>query len=177
MRDNKFNATDTKSDHKVKIITYGNPVLRKKAAEIKNINEDIRKIAENMIFTMHSAPGIGLAAPQINQSIRLITIDLSLGERKEDLIVLINPKIITQEGLDEDEEGCLSVPGINEKVPRSFHLECEGYDLDQKEKRIEAEGLLARVISHEIDHLNGKLFIDHLSPLKKSLIKKKLKKK
>jgi peptide deformylase len=168
---------DIKSDHKVEIITYGHPILRKKAAEIKNITPDIKKIAEKMIFTMHTAPGIGLAAPQINQSIRLVTIDLSVGERKEDLIVLINPKIISQEGQDLEEEGCLSVPGINEKVPRSFRLECVGYDLDQKEKRMEAEGLLARVISHEIDHLNGKLFIDHLSPLKKNLIKKKLKKR
>ncbi|MFW6124062.1 MAG: peptide deformylase [Acidobacteriota bacterium] len=177
MKNIKIDTEEKVSEPKVEIITYGNPVLRKKAKEIKNITGDIKKIAENMIFTMHTAPGIGLAAPQINQSIRLITVDLSEGEKKEDLIVLINPKIISQEGQDEDEEGCLSVPGINEKVARSFRLECVGYDLNQKEKRIEAEGLLARVISHEIDHLNGKLFIDHLSPLKKSLVKKKLKKR
>lgn len=176
MRDTKANIKDTKSDHKVEVITYGNPVLRKKASEIKNITEDIKKTAENMIFIMHSAPGIGLAAPQIGHSIRLITADLSVGEKEEDLIVLVNPKLIGQEGQDIEEEGCLSVPGINEKVPRSFRIECVGYDLDQKEKRIEAEGLLARVIIHEIDHLNGKLFIDHLSPLKKSIIKKKLRK-
>ncbi len=169
-------SRDTRSENKLDIITYGNPVLRKRASVIKNITEDIIKIAEDMIFTMHSAPGIGLAAPQINKSIRLITVDLSLGEKTEDLIVLINPKIITQEGLDMAEEGCLSVPGINENVPRSVHLECSGFDLTGKEKRIEAEGLLARVIGHEIDHINGILFIDHLSPLKKSMARKKLKK-
>jgi len=177
MRNKNSKPKETNSEHKMGIITYGDPVLRKKAADIKNITEDIKKIADDMVHVMHSAPGIGLAAPQINQSIRLITADLSLGEKKEALIVLINPKIINQEGNDVEEEGCLSVPGINEKVPRSFRLECVGYDLDQKEKKIEAEGLLARVISHEIDHLNGKLFIDHLSPLKKSLIKKELKKR
>lgn len=173
----RSNIKDTRSEQEVEIITYGNPVLRKKAAEIKNITEDIKKTAENMIYIMHTAPGIGLAAPQINKSIRLITIDLSVGERKEDLIVLINPVILSQEGQHEDEEGCLSVPGINEKVSRSFRMKCTGYDLEEKEKKIEAEGLLARVISHEVDHLNGKLFIDHLSPLKKSIIRKKFKKR
>ncbi len=176
MRDSRAHTGDTKTDQKVKIITYGHPVLRKKATEIKNITDEIRKIAEKMVFTMHQAPGIGLAAPQINKSIRLITIDLSLGEKKEDLIVLVNPKIISQEGHNLDEESCLSVPGINEKVPRFSRLFCVGYDLNEKERRIEAQDLLARVISHEVDHLNGKLFIDHLSPLKKSIIKKKLKK-
>jgi len=176
MKNSKTETREKDSDYQVEIITYGDSVLRKRAAEIKDINKEIRKIADDMIRVMHTAPGIGLAAPQINQSIRLVTIDLSVGERKEDLIVLINPKIISQEGFDEEEEGCLSVPGINEKVERSFRVECIGYDLDEKEKKIEAQGLLARVISHEIDHLNGKLFIDHLSPLKKSLIKKKLKK-
>ncbi len=171
MKDSK----ETKINNKLDIITYGNPILRKKAAEIKNITDEIIKIAEDMIFTMHSAPGIGLAAPQINKSKRLITIDLSVGEKKEDLIVLINPKIIHEEGQDTAEEGCLSVPGINENVLRSFRLECTGYDLSGKEKRVEAEGLLARVISHEVDHINGILFIDHLSPLKKGIIRKKLK--
>ncbi|MBD3413760.1 MAG: peptide deformylase [Candidatus Aminicenantes bacterium] len=166
------------SDPSLEIITYGNPILRKRAAEIKNITQDIKEIAKKMIHTMHTAPGIGLAAPQINHSIRLITVDLSAGENKEDLIILVNPRIITQDGNHEEaEEGCLSVPGINEKVARSSHLQCVGYDLNENEKKIHAEGLLARVISHELDHLNGKLFIDYLSPLKKSIIKKKLKKK
>jgi len=170
------NSKETQSNKKPEIILYGHPILRKKALKINNITGEIKEIAENMIYAMHTAPGIGLAAPQINESIRLITVDLSVGENKEDLIVLVNPKIISQEGQDLLEEGCLSIPGINEKVSRSFRIDCVGYDLNQKEKRMEAEGLLARVILHEIDHLNGKLFIDHLSPLKKSIIRKKLKK-
>jgi peptide deformylase len=149
----------------LEIITYGHPVLKQKAQEIKNITEDIKNIAANMVYTMHSSPGIGLAAPQINQSIKLITIDLSVGEKKEDLLVLINAM----------ELGCLSVPEINENVNRPAQIVLKGYDLNEKELEISAEGLLARVLCHEVDHINGILFIDHLSPLKKNLIKKKLK--
>lgn len=156
------------------IIKYGHPTLHQRASEIENIDERIVQIAQNMVQTMHSAPGIGLAAPQINQSIRLITVDLSLGEKKEDLIILINPVILNREGEDTAEEGCLSVPRIEEKVSRPFRVQVKGIDLEGKEKKFEAEGLKARVFCHEVDHLNGKLFIDHLSPLKKDLIRKKL---
>jgi len=161
----------------LEIIKYGNPILTKKAEEIKNIDQEIDELARNMVFTMHSAPGIGLAAPQIAQSKRLITVDISVGERSEDLIILINPELISQEGEIILEEGCLSVPDINEKVARPARVIIKGYDLKGNEKIIEAEGTLARVFCHEIDHINGKLFIDRLSPLKKSLIKKKLNKR
>ena len=158
----------------LEIVTYGHPVLTKKAEEIKNINQDIVDIAEKMIHTMHSAPGIGLAAPQINRSLRLITVDLSVGENQKDLFILINPELLSQEGDQVLEEGCLSVPGINEKVTRPFKVKVEGIDLKEKKRVIEAEGLLARVLCHEIDHINGKLFISRLSPLKRKLLKKKL---
>ena len=125
---------------------------------------------------MYAAPGIGLAAPQVNESKRLITVDLSVGENSQNLIILINPELISQEGKLISEEGCLSVPDINEKVARPSRIIIRGIDLKGNEKTVEAEGLLARVLCHEIDHINGKLFIDHLSLLKKSLIKKKLKK-
>ena len=161
----------------LEIIKYGNPILTKRAKEIKNIDEDIDELARNMVLTMHSAPGIGLAAPQINQSKRLITVDISVGEKIEDLIILVNPELISQEGEVILEEGCLSVPEINEKVARPARVVIKGYDLKGNEKVIEAEGTLARVFCHEIDHINGKLFIDRLSPLKKNLIKKKLKKR
>ncbi len=161
---------------RLEIVTYGNPILQKKAEKIKNIDNEILKLAEDMVETMHNAPGIGLAAPQINRSLQLITIDLSLGEKKEDLIILVNPEIVHQQGEDLAEEGCLSIPKIQEKVLRPLKVIVKGIDLNGKEKIIEAEGLLARVFCHEIDHINGKLFIDHLSPLKRSLIKKKLKK-
>jgi peptide deformylase len=158
----------------MEIITFGDEILKQKAREVTDINDQIRQIAGRMVRTMHSAPGIGLAAPQVNQSIRLITADLSVGQNKEDLIILLNPRITHKEGQDILEEGCLSVPGINEKVTRPLHVICRGISLAGSERTIEAEGLLARVLCHEVDHLNGILFIDHLSPLKKKLIKKKL---
>jgi len=161
----------------LEIVIYGHPVLTQKADEINNINEDIIKTAHNMVHTMHAASGIGLAAPQINRSIKLITVDLSVGKKAEDLIILVNPEISKLEGQSIMEEGCLSIPDINEKVMRAFRVIVKGIDLYGKHKTIEAEGLLARVFCHEIDHLNGKLFIDHLSALKKSLIKKKLRKR
>jgi peptide deformylase len=158
------------------ILVFGHPVLVQKAEDIKNIDEKLCRLAENMIYTMHAAPGIGLAAPQVNQSVRLITVDLSVGEDKGGIIILANPEILDSHGEAIMEEGCLSVPDINEKVVRPSHVSVKGVDLKGNEKTIEAEGLLARVFCHEIDHLNGKLFIDHLSPLKKSMIKKKLRK-
>lgn len=160
----------------LEIITYGNPVLHKKAEEIKNIDKKLKELAQSMVHTMHSAPGLGLAAPQVSKSIRLITVDLSLGEKKEDLFILMNPEIIHQEGNVFSEEGCLSVPNINEKVNRPYRVTIKGFDLKENERIIEGEGLLARVFCHEVDHLNGTLFIDYLSPLKKNLIKKKFKK-
>ena len=160
----------------LKIITYGNPVLQKKADPVKDINAELVEFAKKMVSTMHSAPGIGLAAPQVNMSKRLITIDLSVGENKEDLIVLVNPELLVAEGENVSEEGCLSIPGIQEKVSRPARVVVKGIDLEGREKYLEAEGLLARVLCHEIDHINGKLLLDHLSPLKRSLLRKKLKK-
>jgi peptide deformylase len=160
----------------LEILVFGHPVLAAKAEEIKNIDDDVCTLARNMMHTMHSAPGIGLAAPQVNKSIRLITVDLSVGEQKDAIFILANPEILDAHGEATMEEGCLSVPEVNEKVVRPQHIVAKGIDLDGNEKIIEAEGLLARVICHEIDHLNGKLFIEHLSPLKKNLIKKKLRK-
>ncbi len=158
------------------IVKYGNPTLTKKAEEIINLDKYIEELAHNMVETMYAAPGIGLSAPQVNESKRLITVDLSVGENSQDLIILINPELVSQEGEHISEEGCLSVPDINEKVARPSRVIIRGIDLKGNEKTIEAEGLLARVLCHEIDHINGKLFIDHLSLLKKSLIKKRLKK-
>lgn len=160
----------------LEILTLGHPVLNQRAKEIENIDQNIIDLADNMVLTMHAAPGIGLAAPQVNHSRRLITVDLSIGEKSENLLVLINPELTEKEGEEILEEGCLSVPGINEKVARPYKICVKGTDLEGKEKVIEAEGLLARVLCHEIDHINGKLFIEHLSLLKRNLIKKKMKK-
>jgi len=160
----------------LEIVTIGNPVLNRKADKIRNIDQRVYDLAQSMINTMHDAPGVGLAAPQVNRSVQLITVDISIGENDKDLIVLANPELLHMEGEAVLEEGCLSVPGINEKVTRPFRVVVKGIDLDGNEKVIEAEDLLARIFCHEIDHINGKLFIEHLSPLKKSLIRKKLQK-
>ncbi|MCJ7611545.1 MAG: peptide deformylase [Candidatus Aminicenantes bacterium] len=158
------------------IHTVGDPVLTKVAEKIQTINEDIRQLAKDMVQTMHEAPGVGLSAPQVNVSRRLITIDLSIGKNADELIILVNPEILSQEGSCLSEEGCLSVPGYSEKVDRPARVKVKGLDLDGEEIMFEAEDLLARAFCHEIDHLDGKLFIDRLSPLKRQLIKRKLRK-
>lgn len=167
---------EEKEENILEIVTIGNPVLNQKAERIENIDQGVYDLAQKMIKTMHSAPGVGLAAPQVNQSIQLITVDISVGENDSDLIVLANPELLHKEGEAILEEGCLSVPGINEKVTRPFRVVVKGIDLDGKEKVIEAEDLLARIFCHEIDHINGKLFIEHLSHLKRDLIRKRLQK-
>ena len=160
----------------LKIVTYGDPVLTRRAEPVKDINDDIRALAHNMVLTMHAAPGIGLAAPQVSVSRRVITVDLSVGEHPEELHILVNPEIVEKEGEVYTEEGCLSVPGIEEKVRRPAKVKVRGLDLEGREKAITAEGTLARAFCHEIDHINGRLFIENLTPLKKALVKKRLKK-
>lgn len=160
----------------LEIITVGHPTLAVPARPVEDINREIVELARNMVETMHQAPGIGLAAPQVNVSLRLITVDLSVGENDKDLIIMVNPEILEAEGEQVAEEGCLSVPGIYEKVLRPSRILVSGYDLDGKEIKMEARDLLARVFCHEIDHLDGKLFVDRLSPLKRRLVRNRLKK-
>lgn len=157
-----------------KIVKFGHPVLHQKAAPVAEINEEIVSLARDMVETMHLAPGIGLAAPQVGVSQRLITVDLSVGEKPEELIIMVNPEILETEGEITEEEGCLSVPEIREKVTRPARVLVRGIDLSGKEVELEARDILARVFCHELDHLEGKLFLDRLSPLKRSLLQKKL---
>jgi len=159
-----------------KIVKFGHPVLHRRADPVLEINEEIITLARDMVETMHLAPGIGLAAPQLGRGQRLITVDLSVGEKPDELIILVNPEILEEEGETIEEEGCLSVPEIREKVIRPRRVLVRGLTLEGKEVEIEARNLLARVFSHEIDHLEGRLFIDRLSPLKRSLIRRRLKK-
>jgi peptide deformylase len=159
-----------------KIVRFGHPVLHQRADPVLEINEEIIALARDMVETMHLAPGIGLAAPQLGIGQRLITVDLSVGEKPDELIILVNPEILEEEGETIEEEGCLSVPEIREKVVRPGRVLVRGLSLEGKEVEIEARNLLARVFSHEIDHLDGRLFIDRLSPLKRSLIRRRLKK-
>jgi peptide deformylase len=161
----------------LEIIKLGHPTLSKKAGPIQRIDKEIVQLARNLIETMYAAPGLGLSAPQVDVSRRLITVDLSIGEKKEDLIVLINPELVHQEGQVVREEGCLSIPEVYEKIGRPQRIIIKGLDLEGQEQEIEATDLLARVLCHEVDHLNGRLFIDRLSSLKRNLIKKRFKKK
>ncbi|HHU51676.1 MAG TPA: peptide deformylase [Firmicutes bacterium] len=141
-----------------KIVTLPDPVLRRKAVPVRKITKRVRKLIDDMAETMYEAEGAGLAAPQIGVSERIIVIDVGQG-----LIPLINPKIVSAEGEERDVEGCLSIPGKNAYVTRSKKVTVTGLGLDGKEKRYEAEGLLARAFQHEIDHLDGILYIDYLT--------------
>ena len=155
---------------------YPETVLKERCAEVKEIDEEILSLIDNMIETMYAAPGVGLAATQVGVSKRVIVADPSVGKDPDALIVLINPEIIHTEGKIEEEEGCLSVPGVESKVKRYEKVKVKGLNREGKEVIVEAEGLLARALQHEIDHINGLLFVDRLSRAKKVIVKGKLKK-
>lgn len=154
------------------ILHFPDDRLRTVAEPIEKVDDDLRGFIDDMFETMYDAPGIGLAATQVNFHKRLIVIDIS--EEKDDPLVLINPEILEKEGVEEMDEGCLSVPGIYEKVQRADKIKIRAIDRNGEPFELEAEGLLAVCIQHEIDHLDGKLFVDYLSSLKRQRIKKKL---
>lgn len=156
------------------ILHYPDPRLRNKAEPVTDINADIRQLADDMLETMYDAPGIGLAAIQVNVQKRVIVIDVS--EDKSDPLVLINPEVIDAEGEREFEEGCLSVPEAYEAVTRADKIRVKAVNFDGDDYEFPAEGILATCIQHEIDHLDGKLFVDYLSNLKRQRIRKKLEK-
>jgi len=152
------------------ICTYPDTVLMKKAEEVRDINQTLDKLIQDMADTMYSAPGIGLAAPQVGVSSRLVVIDRSLGKRRAPL-VMINPRIISMDGESLEEEGCLSLPDAYGQVKRAKMVEVEFIDPKGKQMRIIGEDLLARVFQHEIDHLNGILFIDRMGRLRRDFLK------
>lgn len=158
----------------LEIRKYGDAVLRKKAEPLSVITDEIKRLAKEMIETMRREPGVGLAAPQVGESIRLIVVevaDMELGP-----FVFVNPEIVEMKGAAKGEEGCLSIPGITGEVVRSQWLKMKALTLHGKETVVEYSDLPARVIQHEIDHLNGVLFVDRLNPIKRALIFNKLKK-
>ncbi len=161
---------------KLDILKIGHPTLAKKAEPVTVFDKDLARLARDMVETLHAAPGVGLAAPQVDVSRRLIVVDLSIGENPDELIILVNPEIVSREGEVVCEEGCLSVPDITEKVARPQKVKVRGSDLEGREFAVEGEEMLARALCHEIDHLDGKLFIERLSPLKRALVRKKLRK-
>lgn len=154
------------------ILHYPDPLLHTRAKPVVVVDASIRKLAADMAETMYAAPGIGLAATQVNVHQRLLVLDIS--EDKSQLQVFINPEILAKEGACEGEEGCLSVPGIYETVKRSERVTVRALDLDGKPFEVAADGLLAVCLQHEIDHLDGKVFVEYLSRLKLSRIKAKL---
>jgi peptide deformylase len=158
------------------ILIIGDPALTRKAEPVAAVDEEIARLARDMVETVHAAPGIGLAAPQVGVGKRVIVVDLSVGEDADQLHVLVNPEIVAKEGEAVSEEGCLSVPEIREKVARPYRVKVRGLDLEGRPVEIEGEDLLARAFCHEIDHLDGVLFVEKLSALKRALIKKKFKK-
>lgn len=156
------------------ILQYPDPRLRRKAEAVTEVTDEVRKLVDDMAETMYHAPGIGLAAIQIGVAQRVVVIDLS--EDHNQLQVFINPEIVTSDGEQVMEEGCLSVPGIFESVTRAGAVRVRALDREGRPFEIEANGLLATCIQHEIDHLNGKVFVDYLSRLKQERIRKKLEK-
>ncbi len=156
------------------ILHYPDPRLHKVAAPVVRVDDKIRKLIKDMAETMYAAPGIGLAATQVDVHQRVIVIDIS--ETRDQLQVLINPEILSAEGEEECEEGCLSVPGIYEKVTRAAKITVSALDGDGRSRTIEADGLLAVCIQHEMDHLVGRVFVEKLSQLKQKRIAAKLQK-
>ncbi len=156
------------------ILHYPDPRLRVKAAPVDQVDEAVRRLVDDMFETMYDAPGIGLAAPQVNVARRIIVLDVS--EKRDEPLALINPEILHQEEREKMEEGCLSVPGIYEMVERAARIRVRALDPDGRPFEMEAEGLQAVCIQHEIDHLDGRLFVDYLTEMKRRRIRKKLEK-
>lgn len=156
------------------ILEFPDERLRKKAAVVKTVDDKIKKLVDDMLETMYESHGIGLAATQVDVHQRVIVIDVS--EEKNDPLFLINPEIIEKDGIKESEEGCLSVPGFYEKVTRAEHIRVKALNRAGQSIEFEARDLLAVCVQHEMDHLNGKLFVDYISALKRQRIKKKLEK-
>ena len=158
------------------IVKYGDPILEKPSSAISKFDAELAELAEDMFATMYAAQGIGLAAPQIGKSIRLTVVDVTGGKNPEAKIVLANPEIIHFEGEKREEEGCLSIPGFRGYVVRPQFVTIRAQDAKGESFEIRGEDLLARAFCHEIDHLNGILFLQHLSMLKRDMIRRKIKK-
>ncbi len=147
---------------------YGDPVLREKCRAVEAVDDDVRRLIDDLVETMYDADGVGLAAPQIGVALRVFVYDIRDDEIEPG--VFVNPEIVEREGAQKEEEGCLSLPGVTELVERSQRIVIRGLDRDGEPVEVEAEGLLSRCLQHEHDHIDGILFIDHLSPLKRKLL-------
>lgn len=161
----------------LEIVKYPEPVLSEPTEPVERFDDELRGLAKDMVDTMYAAPGIGLAAPQVGRSERICVIDLSVGEEPDDLLVLVNPRVVEAVGEQREEEGCLSFPDVLLTVPRPERVVVEAQDLDGNSFRVEGDELLARCLHHEIDHLDGVLFLQRVSPLKRDLTRRKIKRR
>jgi len=158
------------------ILKYGDSLLHQQARAVEAPTPEIDRLVDDMIETMYAAPGVGLAAPQVGVPLRIFVVDISLGRDPNGLLVLINPEFAEREGLQLEEEGCLSVPGFNATVVRPSRVVVTGRDREWQEQRYEGIGLLARAFQHEMDHLDGMLFVDRLRGIKRDLIVRRIRK-
>ena len=158
------------------IVKFGADVLHKVSAPVENVTDSEIKLIQDMVETMYKAPGVGLAAPQVGVSQRIMVTDTSAGEKEDNLLVILNPEIVSTDGEQYEEEGCLSIPGFTEAVRRPKNVVIQGVDIEGRELVLEGSDLLARAFCHEMDHLNGVLFLDHLSFIKRDLIRRKIRK-
>jgi peptide deformylase len=156
------------------ILRYPAPILHQKAVDVSAVTPEVVSLIDDLVQTMHGASGVGLAAPQVGLSERVFVIDLSVGKSPADLIALVNPTFVRRNGMQLEEEGCLSVPGFHATVARPLHVVIRGLDRNGQERTIEAHGLLARALQHEMDHLDGILFIDRLKPVQRRLILRRI---
>ena len=158
------------------IVKYGGDVLHQSARNVEIITDEVTALIDDMIATMYAAPGIGLAAPQVGVALRIFVIDLSVGRDPSGLLVMLNPVFVEQEGMQLEEEGCLSMPGFTATVARPQRVVVRGLDREGREQVREGTGLLARAFQHEMDHLDGRLFVDRLRGIKRDLIVRKIRK-
>lgn len=158
------------------ILRYGERSLHQPASDIATLDHNVERLVDDMIETMYAAPGVGLAAPQIGVPLRAFVVDVSVGRSSDDLIVLINPVFVEREGMQIEEEGCLSLPGFNATVVRPARAVVRGLDRTGTERTIEGRDLLARAFQHEMDHLDGMVFVDRLRGIKKDLIVRRIQK-
>jgi peptide deformylase len=152
------------------ILRYPAPALQQKAEPVTGVTPEVVSLIDDLVETMHSASGVGLAAPQVRRGQRVFVIDLSVGRTPDDLLVMVNPSFLSRDGMQLEEEGCLSVPGFHATVARPMRAVIRGLDRSGRERTIEAHGLLARALQHEMDHLDGILFIDRLKSVQRRLI-------
>jgi peptide deformylase len=158
------------------IVKYGGAPLHQPAENLADISGDIEALVRDMVETMYAAPGVGLAAPQVGVPLRIFVVDVTVGRDPRGLITIVNPEFVAREGMQLEEEGCLSLPGFNATVARPEKVVVKGLDLQGRERTYEGEGLLARAFQHEMDHLDGKVFVDRLRGIKRELILRRIRK-